>query len=121
VRLSELTDAEKDDLRDQITELRDEGLRREEIAAELECSIHTLKRLIADLKIPRKPAKRGKKKKKSGALILRPPDCRTVLDRARGVLGERVGELKGVGYTLDGKPCNTDRIVAAAGLTFADE
>ena len=118
--LSELTDAEKDDLRDQITELRDEGLRREEIAAELECSIHTLKRLIADLKIPRKPAKRGKKKK-SGALILQPPDCRTVLDRAREVLGERVGELKGFGYTLDGRPCNTDRIVAAAGLTFADE
>jgi len=120
--LSELTDAEKDDLSDQITELRDEGLRREEIAAELECSIYTLKRLIADLKIPRKPAKRGKKKKKkSGALILQPPDYRTVLDRARVVLGERVGELKGVGYTLDGQPCNTYRIVAAAGLTFADE
>lgn len=43
-----------------------------------------------------------------------------LMERCKDVLGPRMGETR-QGFTLDGKPCNTRKIVEAAGLKFADE
>ncbi len=46
----------------------------------------------------------------------RPP----LMERCAEVLGDRFKETR-LGYLLDGKPANTDKVVAAAGLLFKDE
>lgn len=46
----------------------------------------------------------------------RPP----LIDRCAEVLGERFKITK-MGFLLDGKPANTDKVVAAAGLQYKDE
>ncbi len=47
----------------------------------------------------------------------RPP----LMERCKEVLGDRMQEKRGKGFFLDGRPCNTDAIVEAAGLKFKDE
>ena len=47
----------------------------------------------------------------------RPP----LMERCAEVLGARLVEKRHYGFFLDGKPANTDKIVAAAGLQFKDE
>ena len=42
------------------------------------------------------------------------------MERCKEVLKDRMGQNRD-GFLLDGKPANTDKIVAAAGLKFADE
>jgi hypothetical protein len=47
-------------------------------------------------------------------------DGMTVLERAMEYLGSRVKETR-MGFTLDGKPCNTADILKAAGMSYKDE
>lgn len=58
--------------------------------------------------------------RETGAIIAPIGDGLTVLERAVLMLEDRVRETH-QGYLLDGKPCNTKDILAAAGLKFADE
>lgn len=78
-------------------------------------------------KAPKKPAKQGKNPnlsqrlpRETGALIAPLGDGLTVLERALIALEGRVKETR-MGFFLDGKPCNTKDILAAAGMKFADE
>lgn len=54
-----------------------------------------------------------------GALIAPLGDGMTDLERALASLGDRVQETR-LGYRLDGKPCNTNDIFKAAGMTMRD-
>lgn len=54
------------------------------------------------------------------AIVIPYDDRAPLMERCKDVLGDRMGENRN-GFLLDGKPANTDKIVAAAGLKFADE
>ena len=47
-------------------------------------------------------------------------DRAPLMERCAEVLGDRFKETK-LGFLLDGKPANTDKVVAAAGLLFKDQ
>lgn len=54
------------------------------------------------------------------AIIIPFDDRAPLMERCKDVLGDRMKENR-LGYFLDGKPANTDKIVRAAGLKYADE
>jgi hypothetical protein len=58
--------------------------------------------------------------REKGCLIVPMGDGMTVLERAMEYLGSRVKETR-MGFTLDGKPCNTADILKAAGMSYKDE
>jgi hypothetical protein len=42
----------------------------------------------------------------------------SLMDRAKQILGKRMGEDRARGYLLDGRPASSAQVVKAAGLTF---
>lgn len=58
--------------------------------------------------------------REKGALIVPFDDSPGLIDQAQEILGERMTETR-QGYRLDGKPCNTGKLLAAAGLKCKDE
>lgn len=109
--------------RHELIALRDKGLTRPEIATHYGVTLRTVRRWITELGIPRPTARtrsRTRRKRGVGVLgeIIAPPDDGfTVLEKAKRVLGDRMGEKRGYGYTLDGQVCNVDRLLKAAGLS----
>lgn len=106
-----------------ITELRSQHMKRHEIAATLSITFFQLKRIIASSNIPPRATKQ---QERDAAILARktPPssvipvdDGMSLMDKAKSILGARIGERKNMGYTLDGVLCNTDKILRAAGLS----
>lgn len=54
------------------------------------------------------------------AIVIPFDDRPPLMERCKEVLGDRMRENR-LGYFLDGKPANTEKVVRAAGLKFADE
>jgi hypothetical protein len=54
------------------------------------------------------------------AIVIPFDDRAPLMERCKDVLKDRMGENR-QGYLLDGKPANTDKVVRAAGLQYADE
>lgn len=58
--------------------------------------------------------------REKGYVVVPVGDGLTTLERAMEILGDRAKETR-KGFMLDGKLCNTDKIIHAAGLKFDDE
>ena len=105
--------------REELSQLRDHGLTRQQIADTIGTSLSTVKRLLThyDLVNRRRPT--------GGIVELTPSDDRspeagrTSLERAKMRLGQRVGE-NAQGYTLDGRPATAWDLLRAAGLSHTE-
>lgn len=110
------------DIEGRINHLRLKGKKREEIAEELGISMARLKRLIAGLVIVPRLTKAELKKSEPKQRIREKPvyadpeDGEGLMDRAKVILGARMGEKYG-SYTLDGLPVSSWAILKAAGLS----
>lgn len=106
--------------REDIIHLREQGMTREKISEHFDVSITTVRRWIKQYEIPR-PSKQARRKREShlsrnGEIIAPLRDDRSILEQAQDILGDRFQEKRHLGYTLDGRPANIDKIIAAAGL-----
>lgn len=101
--------------------MRDRGDTRQEIADHYGVNISQVKRWIASLqvkkKIIRKPAEQKPPRPSRGS-ILPEDEGLTVIEKAKRILGPRLQEKKGIGYTVDGKVVNTDEVLRLAGVSF---
>lgn len=98
---------------------------REQIKDYYGVSLTTVRRWIKELKVPR-PSKQARNTQsrhltRFGEIVAEPDDGLTVMERATAILGSRLTEKRGMGYFLDGRPVSSAKVVAAAGLKFADE
>lgn len=103
--------------RQEIERLRDEGYTREEIADYFDVSLSKVKRWIAELGVKKKFHPSGVKRPAQPAMGQQLPSDygMTVMERAKAVLGPRLGETS-QGYTLDGRITNTPAILEEAGI-----
>ncbi len=112
--------------REELIALREkEGFTREQMAEHYDVSLTTIRRWIKELKVPR-PSKQARYRETStltrlGEIVADPDDGITVMEKALGILGDRVTEKRGLGYFLDKRPASSQKIVHAAGLKMKDE
>lgn len=107
--------------KEELEELREQGLTRKEIADHYSVNISQVKRWISGLqvtkKIVRKPSEHKPPKPSRGA-ILPEDEGLTVLEKAKRILGPRLTEKKGIGYLVDGRIVNTDEVLRIAGVSY---
>lgn len=107
--------------KDELETMRAQGLTRQEIAEHYGVNISQVKRWIASLqvtkKIIRKPAEQKPPRPSRGS-ILPEDEGLTVIEKAKRVLGPRLQEKKGIGYTVDGRVVNTDEVLRLAGVSY---
>lgn len=65
------------------------------------------------------PVKTGYLPREKGAIIVPCNDAVGLIEQAQINLGTRMKETR-MGFFLDGKPVNTGKLLAAAGLKFKD-
>lgn len=105
--------------REQLQKLRDRGLTRQQIADTLGTSLSTVKRLLAEHGLTNK---RSPRRGDAGLGIVdeRSPEAgRTLLERARMRLGDRV-RVTARGYTLDDRPVTVFDLLKEAGLSHPE-
>lgn len=100
-----------DDLKQDIQDMRAEGMTREDIADVLGVSLSQVKRWIKRLGLSKQKSKRSCADK-----TIMADNGMNLLDRAKVILGKRVTEDRR-GYKLDGRSVNPDALITAAGLT----
>jgi hypothetical protein len=97
-------------------------LTRQKIADIYSVDLTTVRRWIRRLKVSRRRISPKAYNKgmpnisNSGAIIASVGGGLNTLERAKFILGDRLTEVTGRGYLLDGVPAHVDRIVSAAGL-----
>lgn len=102
--------------REDLVKLRESGFTREEVASHYGVSLSRVKRWLrkhgfarAERKIPTEPV--------DSPIADLPFDTgMTIMERAKLALGTRLTEDRHLGYLLDGRVANTDRILEAARL-----
>lgn len=106
----------------EVDALRTEGKTRAEIAKHFGISLSKLKRLIVDLDVVPRMTKieikrnQPKQRIREKPVYNNPEEGETLMDKAKAVLGDRMGEKYGC-YTLDGRPINSWGLMKAAGLS----
>ena len=117
-----MENTDKEELRlQQLIHLRSLGKSRDEMCLALGVSMSALKRLIH--RLLRGNALPPKKNNGRNIRLVQPrtppvDDGKSILDKAREILGSRMRENKDMGYMLDGNPAGINRIIKAAGLKF---
>lgn len=107
--------------RTELIKLRQQGLNRDQIAEHYGVALSRVKRWIKELDIPAAPeyAGRREKIKSSEGETLGLDHGLTLVERAKSVLGPRMGEDRHRGYLLDGRPVRVDILIRAAGLEMS--
>lgn len=110
--------------REELVRLRESGMTRENLAEHYDVGVSTIRRWIKERGVPR-PTPNSRRRRlihlsSDGGIIAPPDDGKTVMEKARLLLGSRFSSHKD-GYRLDGKPASTMVIVHAAGLKFKNE
>lgn len=101
--------------REEIVQLREDGYTREEIAEHYGVALSKVKRWLQKYgfgKVDRKPVVPVDVK----AAELPFDTGLTMMERAKLILGTRLTEDRHLGYLLDGRVANTDRIIREARL-----
>lgn len=106
--------------REELIKLRQSGLNREQLAEYYGVALSRVKRWIKELDIPSVPRTTDKPKvRPSEGVELGQDYGLTIIERAKKVLGVRMGEDYR-GYLLDGRPVRVDVLLVAAGLRIPD-
>jgi len=105
--------------KEELQELRDEGLTRDEIAAIYETSTSQVKRWLADYKIVKTITQPNMNLIPAATENLNWDAGMPVMERCKFRLGERMTE-DSRGYRLDGRPTSSKDLILAAGLPLAD-
>lgn len=102
--------------REELEELRDEGMTREQIADHYGVPLSRVKRWLkkqgfgrAERRIPSEPTNLP-------AAELPFDTGMTIMEKAKLILGNRLKEDRHLGYLLDGRVTSTDKIIEAARL-----
>lgn len=102
---------------EELNTLRTAGLTRVQIAVKYDVPLSRVKRWLRELDVaPRankvihsKPKIRIREKQRYGSF-----DDDSLMEKAKAVLGDRMGEKRHIGYTLDGRPVSSWQIAQAA-------
>lgn len=106
----------------ELNALREAGLTRIQIAVKYDVPLSRVKRWLRELEIvPRatkvihsKPKARVREKKQTNVFF----DSESLMEKAKKILGNRMGEKKHLGYILDGRPVSSWQILKAANLSI---
>lgn len=102
--------------REDLVALRAQGLNRDQIAVYYGVALSRVKRWIKEMNVPANPQSTGKAiQKATSGQPLGTDYGLTLLDKARSVLGSRMGQDYR-GYLLDGRPVRVDMLIRSAGL-----
>ena len=103
------------DLLNTIADLRNQGLKRKEIADRLGISLAKLKRLLTRNALPTRTTKLDLLPAKQKGTVLSPEEGLSLMERCKMILGDRMSE-DSRGYLLDGRPASSMQVARAANL-----
>lgn len=110
----------KEPSRDALIELRfNQRMTREAMAEHFDVSIATVRRWIKELKVPRPPRRKLRRRavqRSTESVQLCTDSGYTRLERAQMHLEGRLIEKPGYGYYLDGRPASVEAVLAAANV-----
>lgn len=102
--------------REELTDLRDQGLNREEIAAHYDVTLSRVKRWLKKQGFNR-PERRVLVDPVNVPVADLPFDHgMTMIERAKAALGNRLAEDRHRGYLLDGRVTSSEKVIEAARL-----
>ena len=102
--------------REELEALRDEGYTRERIAQHYGVPLSRVKRWLKKLGFGRAERRIPAEPTNLPAADLPFDSGLTIMEKAKLILGSRLREDRHLGYLLDGRVANTEKIIAAARL-----
>lgn len=103
--------------REDLADCKVEGMKLDEIAAEYNVSVPTVKRWMSYYGLTERRRNKDELPKSLIAIGPREDEHLCLLDRAKRILGDRWSMQKQRGYFLDGRAVKADDLIRAAGLS----